>query len=115
MTAILDLFKDAIGYLWTAPSWLLLLIVLNLTGVYLQWVKWFPNQCIVLVLSALSVFLLELLIDPMTVAGRSPRIVIALVGIIIGAISYGLHFAFIHAWNKWVASNFKDDEEPKTP
>lgn len=101
MATLLNLLSDSVGYLWTAPAWLLLLIVINLVGVYFQWVKWFPNQMIPVVLVVLSIVLLEFLVAPKTVNNPSPRLVIALMGFIIGVVAYGLHFTLVKAWRKW--------------
>lgn len=101
MATLLNLLSDSLGYLWTAPAWLLLLIVINLVGVYLQWVKWFPNQLIPVVLVVLSIVPLEFLVDPKTIVNPSPHLVIGLVGFIIGVIAYALHFSLVKAWRKW--------------
>lgn len=113
MTTLLDLLTSAGKYLWTAPAWLLLLIVVNLVGVWFQEVKWFPNVLIAPVLVAICIVLLEVLVDPASVQNRSPHVVIALVGFILGAIAYGLHGCLLVAWRKWFAQ--QQNQTPKNP
>ena len=114
MTTLLDLLTSAGKYLWTAPAWLLLLIVVNLIGVWLQKAQWFPNLFIAPVLVTICIVLLEFLVDPETIQNRSPHLVIALVGFILGVIAYGLHFAFVQAWRKWVIQQ-ENGQKPQQP
>lgn len=114
MTAILQSLQTALEYLWNAPAWMLLLIVLNLLGVFLQWLPTFPNKLIPVVLVVVGVVLLELTVDPATIKNPNPRVVIGMVGSILAAIAYGLHFALIAAWNKWSVTQQQPEIKPPT-
>lgn len=92
---------EQLNTMWTAligaPAWFIIVIVLNLIGVWLRWVDWFRNKFIVLILIPPSI-VLSLLLVPVTVFPPTqphPHLLLGLVGFLLGAFAWGLQNTLI--------------------
>lgn len=117
MDTIINAATAAFESLTHAPAWFLLLIVLNLVGVFMQKIERVPNLLIPVVLVGLGIFFLIILSDPATLPPTQPhpKVVIGLMGFIVGAAAYSLHFALVKAWRRWMAEKFPEPPTPPAP
>jgi predicted membrane channel-forming protein YqfA (hemolysin III family) len=101
----LNIVPASFQALFSAPTWFLLLIVLNLVGVWLQKSEWFPNKLIPVVLCLLGVGLLMFFAFPedfkISPTAKHREGIVGVIGFLLGAIAYGLHGALLVVFLIW--------------
>lgn len=100
MEDTLKIISDLGQVVQHSPAWLLIIVALNLVGYYLKWSSWCPNKVIPAVIGALGI-VLNLFLGPLPASEqRSPYVFLAVMGVVMAAISIGLHMAIVDWFNK---------------
>jgi len=109
----LNTLKDVGSVVSHSPVWLIILVVLNLTGVWLRWSSVCPNKFVPPFL-VIGGILLNCLVGSVTEiqdGQRHPYIILGMLGFLIGAAAYGLHRTVVNWF--WKRFGVVDEDTQK--
>jgi hypothetical protein len=102
MENIIQTLSESFHVLTDSPSWLVLLVVINLICVWLQTSAFCANKFVPAIAVVIGAVLWSFLGDCGAIAPtqRHPQVILAMQGFLIGVIAYALHGSLVAFWRK---------------